>query len=78
MSAQFAKKTLNSKNKVKIHGVTRYHQKGVPKIIEKKKYQINPKAQYLHDQPTQLRLVSYGAQKYQMVQLKILNATRSN
>ena len=34
MSALFAKHAIQSKNKVKIHGVTRNHLKGIPSIIQ--------------------------------------------
>ena len=44
MSAQFAKTALNSRNKVKIHGVTRNHNKGVPKIIEQQEMQNEQQA----------------------------------
>ena len=34
MSALFAKQALLSKNKVKIHGVTKNHQRGIPSIVQ--------------------------------------------
>ena len=39
MSALFAKQSLLSKNQVMIHGVTKNHQKGVPKIIQQNEVQ---------------------------------------
>ena len=44
MSAQFAKRSINSKNKVKVHGVARNHMKGVPKIIQQQEMQNETQA----------------------------------
>ena len=44
MSAQFAKKSINSKNRVKIHGVARNHTKGVPKIVQQQEMQNETQA----------------------------------
>ena len=39
MSALFAKQALLSKNKIKIHGVTKNHQRGIPSIIQQSEIQ---------------------------------------